>query len=784
MLCYQTSLYAQNAGEVPCGTQPMTNQEYLTMAQQTQGDLNPTLTPDNIPIHITIIDNDGQTDWFPSLDFSATEDALNSFFDNGMSFYFCDITVVGSGTLIDFDNTEWQELMDLHFVDDAINLYCVNSIDINGFLASGVAQYPDSPFNNMIIVRNSAGPATLAHTLAHELGHYFGLPHTFDGSGYVQDEICLGPFLQVNCDINTVIAGLCPLNCGPMQACISHGDGFCDTPADPGTLLVNPDGCYTTGGCTTITCIEPNDPLGEPYSPDITNIMSYYVCPPQHFSNDQNNFMLDVLYNHPNKAFLWDAMPQCVDFYSSFGFIGAVTNNFPLGDDPFKSLKVDLINLASSEVCTNTTSNSPSDEGYYELFHCSFFPTEDIDIMVVPHKNNPITAPSENPNLLHLFAVTVQDVLDIQEHIVGGVELVAPYQWLAADVNYDGAITTIDAYIINKQILLLDDAEFKIGSWRYVPERYLQDPNFHADFIVNPFDAVWVPPGIGLPKPYLPNTGQNSYMNKVEMNLSAPEATEEINWSFVAIKTGDANSDGEFIEFTGNDDNSILSLPDHSLIKTGETFLLEFSGYSDADIVALQMGLFLAPETIEILGFEIGDLPNYTLDDFGLTNMDRGLIRTTWIEKNIHSIDFRKEKKLFSVNVKALKDIENICEVITLSSTNETMPTFFVKKDGDKQIGEIRVDLQYKPLQHRVTKIYPVPLTKEINFEIALATKEKVTLQIIDIVGTTIESNYDLEEGKHMISMSNLEEIHPGVFYYNLQLGDEFYTGSLIKIKN
>lgn len=82
---------------------------------------------------------------------------------------------------------------------------------------------------------------------AHEIGHYFGLPHTFSNSSnqYVHD-------------INHPI-----LINGEEHSCKQTGDGFCDTPADLQT-------CFGSGNCNApATCsITPTDPLGTPYHPD------------------------------------------------------------------------------------------------------------------------------------------------------------------------------------------------------------------------------------------------------------------------------------------------------------------------------------------------------------------------------------------------------------------------------------------------------------------------------------------------------------------------------------
>lgn len=83
--------------------------------------------------------------------------------------------------------------------------------------------------------------------ITHEMGHVWGLAHTFAGNG---EELVNGS----NCE--------------------TAGDGICDTPADP----YDPDDKLESwqDGCEFISLIK--DANGEFYQPDMGNIMSYYGC--------------------------------------------------------------------------------------------------------------------------------------------------------------------------------------------------------------------------------------------------------------------------------------------------------------------------------------------------------------------------------------------------------------------------------------------------------------------------------------------------------------------------
>jgi ELWxxDGT repeat protein len=100
--------------------------------------------------------------------------------------------------------------------------------------------------------------------VAHEIGHALGLPHTHGYTNYgTTDELVNG------------------------SNCTTHGDRFCDTPADPNILGLVNGACVYVGNLT--------DANGEQYTPNTGNIMSYTNgnCR-SHFSPEQLQRMYDV----------------------------------------------------------------------------------------------------------------------------------------------------------------------------------------------------------------------------------------------------------------------------------------------------------------------------------------------------------------------------------------------------------------------------------------------------------------------------------------------------------
>ena len=94
---------------------------------------------------------------------------------------------------------------------------------------------------------------------AHEMGHYFSLPHTFNGwEGIIHDYRTPAPEL-----VNNV-----PVERADGSNCDSAGDGFCDTPAD---YLNGRWFCAEDGASSFLQM----DPIGASFRSDGSMIMSY-----------------------------------------------------------------------------------------------------------------------------------------------------------------------------------------------------------------------------------------------------------------------------------------------------------------------------------------------------------------------------------------------------------------------------------------------------------------------------------------------------------------------------
>lgn len=164
------------------------------------------------------------------------------------SFEVCEVRIIDNFQYDVLENDgEWQEALIKYHQPYRINLFYVTGslvateVEECGFATPSGIQ--ETQTGGIITVKD----CTNAQVLAHQLGHYFGLLHTFEN----RNELVNG----TNCD--------------------TAGDMICDTPADPyipGTpmqlYLDRMVQCRFNGAQT--------DANGEFYRPDVGNLMSFY----------------------------------------------------------------------------------------------------------------------------------------------------------------------------------------------------------------------------------------------------------------------------------------------------------------------------------------------------------------------------------------------------------------------------------------------------------------------------------------------------------------------------
>jgi hypothetical protein len=272
---------AQSVNPNWCGTGPVTQitRDFLKSIDYTQ---NLTENTINIPVTIHIIRSDqGGGSFTAARAIDGLCDVNNRFSGTGMKFF-----LAGNPRFIDdsdlLNPVDWStpiDMLDVYNVPRTVNIYYTNlsAIGLCGFAFYPLTG-PGGFQNDGGVVMSFACSQPNGTTLAHELGHYFALPHTFDQTS----ENPLDPLYAelVTRNTNEIL---------PRRSanCNIAGDFFCDTPAD----FID----YRWNCPTAATAVDLN---GDVLRPDSSYYMSYSsdVCMSR-FSEQQVLAMRETVAN-------------------------------------------------------------------------------------------------------------------------------------------------------------------------------------------------------------------------------------------------------------------------------------------------------------------------------------------------------------------------------------------------------------------------------------------------------------------------------------------------------
>jgi uncharacterized repeat protein (TIGR01451 family) len=238
----------------------------LTMKRATNGTQTPITY---VPIRPHIFRRSNGTGGMTMAKLNNIMAITNSYYltsNTGIQFYFC-------GTAPDYidDDKLYKSFTAYNesIAKDRDAPNAMNQYYVANFSQIGLGGYAYFPNDNTLestrsFILNEDDENDLANRLLpHELGHNFGLFHTFG---------------HINSGTTELAAR------GEGANCLTAGDELCDTPADPyglpgaSTKIVN--GCLTYMGTAT-------DAAGNLFTPSLTNLMSYYYPCTHEFSPRQ-----------------------------------------------------------------------------------------------------------------------------------------------------------------------------------------------------------------------------------------------------------------------------------------------------------------------------------------------------------------------------------------------------------------------------------------------------------------------------------------------------------------
>jgi len=756
-----------------CGTPESTDQEIRELLAQIESARSSFPREGgtwDIPIHLTILkDENGMTPIpYPVEQIVQALSVLNPYFTNGMQFFLCSVNEITNPDPVVWISGNLEDIAEEYNHPDAINLYLVSSDNLT--FASAVASKISNLFSG--IFTTTSNPSTLAH----ELGHFFGLEHTHletTNLKILPDNSfnpLFSPLSCFCCDCTTTGGDLLPcLECPGETcdcSCENSGDYICDTPPDPG-----PNHCTN---CTEVNCIAQITSGGQTYqytyTPHMQNLMSYYGCGNE-FTAGQFNRMNEFLFTFG--GYLIDVtVPSCstfdFDYTAEYGEVELVRHeNSSFSFVPLSNARVRIFDYATS---TNENITAGPD-GKYKLFEADIYIQEDREVRAGQH------AAGNDIAFDFISGITTQDLILIRKHILNIEQLPKPYAWIAADVNNSGSITTLD--VIKLSLLILGTGALDVPIFRYFPLYALDTQwDFEEDFDLNPFTSVWNLPNSET-RSYLASGGNKSYLDAIDLNLENPDVADSETWSFRAIKSGDVNFDFDPAMGLQEPDYEFVA-EQHDCLSMSEkaTVLVKMDG--TGTVGGFQFGINFNPAYFEIQGIDQGEVTPFNRDFFALDDLQDGELSTLWLDLAGGNIQLNGEKTLFKLYIKAANQLCNIENHLKL--VNTSFATEVYSSSGEIIPMDIKLEVIPEEKKHLLEKVFPNPGNDVISFDFEITEAANVSITVQDQYNNTLTYSNSYSIGSHSYSFTNTSSLNSGALHYSINMGGEISTGTVIKL--
>lgn len=380
-------------------------------------------------------------------------------------------------------------------------------------------------------------------------------------------------------------------------------------------------------------------------------------------------------------------------------------------------------------------------DGFFELTGVPL----GIDYTIKPEKDDEL-----------LNGVSTYDMIQMSKHILGTETFTSPYQYIAADIDRSGNISTLDLIRLRK-LILNKETEFPNGHspWRFV------DASFSFPDGVNPLDV--------------------QFPEKREIrNFSATRASAD----FIGIKIGDVNGSVQPNSILKGqarttDGDMIVRVRDR-YFESGETFTLDFTTQDLFNLTGYQFTLQYDPRLLELVDVTDGELPRMSEENFGIIDVQQGLITTSWSDLN--NFLTMEEGRLFSLTFRAIRS----ADVFTaLRMAKAPTPAEAYLYDGalynvqlqiEDEVGQPRLEGDYKVFQN-----HPNPFNHTTMIGVSLPRAEKVRLKIFDLSGRLVyrEEAY-FSAGYNEFGISRRDLNGQGIYYYLVESGDFAETKKMV----
>ena len=339
--------------------------------------------------------------------------------------------------------------------------------------------------------------------------------------------------------------------------------------------------------------------------------------------------------------------------------------------------------------------------------------------------------------------LTGADVLLIKRHVLNIQLLASPYQYVAADVSGEGALSLIDYARIQQVALGLQQHITNSPDWKFIPKSYI---------FPTPDPLSVAPP---------------------ESISHTPADMDFLDDDFVAVRMGDVN--GSITpSFTSDDvvDDRFgafrFRLEDRSFA-AGEVIEVPFKATGFTDRSGYQLTLRFDPKMFELDGIVPGVLPDMNDANFGTMRLKEGMLTTLWV--NAVPMTIADGETLFTLKFKVLRSGSSLSDVLHPGSD-------ITRAEGyDRDGNPLKLDFEFTKGQdgaeNATFALYqnqPNPFNETTTISFRLPETGRTALRVFNASGQLVKTVVgSFEKGYNELTFRRDEFGAPGVYYYELE---------------
>ncbi len=340
----------------------------------------------------------------------------------------------------------------------------------------------------------------------------------------------------------------------------------------------------------------------------------------------------------------------------------------------------------------------------------------------------------------YLGGLSTIDLIQIQNHILNLRPFADPYKSVAADVNNDGKVTSIDLVLL-KQLI--------IGQREDLPA----------------FESAWK---------FLYDGDLPAVRNMDDATIGIADMSEDVFVDVKAIKMGDVNgSYADLQRHESRSDKRINISAADTDFDTGQA--IEVALESEEAFVAQGLQLFLTIDS-DVLEFQDASWNGMALSS-GEVYYDEGALHFNVLRQEI---DLSSDRLV--LRFKAI-DSGRISESIELKEAH--LPNEIISQSGDFRaidLSFISTDGTAQSLDF--TSVYPNPFIQDATLSFRLKQAGAVSLSIVQSDGRMIHSEQlQMTAGANALRLRDLQaKLRPGMYYIILESGGEKHSQTVVKI--